>query len=103
SKRFGWCPGFGVEVTAILVEGRRINPPPVGIRWLGQPLAPTLTPREYEVMSAMAHGLTRKEVAAEQHVAMPTVQSHMAHAFLKLGAQSLVQAMNLLGWVCTDG
>ena len=89
-------------MTAILVEGRRINPPPVGIRWLGQPSAPTLTPREYEVMRALAHGLTRKEVAAELHVAMPIVQTHMSNAFLKLGAQSLVQAMNRQGWVCTD-
>jgi DNA-binding NarL/FixJ family response regulator len=93
-------------MTAILVEGRRINPPPVGIRWFGQPSAPDLslrlTFRELEVMRALAHGLTRKEVAAEQHVAMPTVQTHMSNAFLKLGAQSLVQAMNLLGWVCTD-
>ena len=90
-------------MTAILVEGRRINPPPVGIRWFGQPPVHKLTVRELEVMRALAHGLTRKEVAAEQHVAMPTVQTHMSNAFLKLGAQSLVQAMNLLGWVCTDG
>jgi len=87
-------------VTAILVEGRRINPPPPENRLLGH--TPALTSRELEVLRDLARGLTRKEVAAAQYVAVPTVQAHVANAFMKLGVGSLIQAMNVLGWVCTE-
>jgi len=85
-------------MTAVLSEGRRINPPSVGDRsWFGQP--PALTRREFEVLAALALGDTQKQVAARQFVSQSTIHSHVEHALRRLGVQSLVQAMNALGWV----
>lgn len=86
-------------MTAILVEGRRINPPQlVGDRSLsGRP--PALTPRELEVLVALAKGATRKEIAEGQCYAYSTINNLASNAFRKLGARSLVEAMNLMGWV----
>ena len=86
-------------MTAILVEGRRINPPQrVGDRSaFGQP--PALTRREREVLVQLARGSTRSEIAESQSYAYSTINNLASSAFRKLGARSLVEAMNLMGWV----
>jgi DNA-binding NarL/FixJ family response regulator len=86
-------------MTAILVEGRRINPPQlVGDRSrFGQP--PALTPSELAVLRLLATGITRKEIAEQRGSVYSTVNNHASNAFRKLGARSTVEMMNLMGWV----
>ncbi|MBB2923033.1 LuxR C-terminal-related transcriptional regulator [Cellulomonas cellasea] len=47
-----------------------------------------VTPREGAVLSAVAHRLTNAEIAAELHLSVRTVESHVAALRRKLGAQS---------------
>jgi DNA-binding CsgD family transcriptional regulator/tetratricopeptide (TPR) repeat protein len=47
-----------------------------------------LTPREREVASMAADGLSAKEIAARLFIGKRTVETHLAHAYTKLGVNS---------------
>lgn len=52
-----------------------------------------LTPRECEVLQALAGGLGDKEIAVRMGVRQETVKTHMANVFAKLGVESRMQAL----------
>jgi len=49
---------------------------------------PELTPQETAVTDLVARGLTNREVAAELHVTIKTVQYHLTRIYTKLGVRS---------------
>jgi len=55
----------------------------------------SLTPREREVLSALAEGLTTKAIARRLGVAMKTVESHKIRLFGKLGARTQAHAVSI--------
>jgi DNA-binding NarL/FixJ family response regulator len=55
-----------------------------------QPTDP-LTDREEEVLTAVARGRTNSEIAAELHIALSTVKTHIASLLLKIGARNRVE------------
>jgi len=78
---------LGPTVTRRLVEDfttRRSSPTPA--RGLAD-----LTPRELEILGAVARGLSNAEIAAELWIAEPTVKSHVSEALRKLGCRDRVQ------------
>lgn len=58
-----------------------------------QALGAKLTPREREVLQALAEGLSDKEIAQRLHVGVGTVHSHVANILSKLEVSSRLQAL----------
>jgi DNA-binding NarL/FixJ family response regulator len=61
-----------------------------GGRTAAAPIEP-LTPREEEVLVAVARGLTNTEIAAELFISLGTVKAHIAAMMLKLAARNRVE------------
>jgi PAS domain S-box-containing protein len=54
---------------------------------------PPLTPREREILSLVANGLTNEKVATTLEISPETVQSHVRHAMVKLEADTRTEAV----------
>jgi DNA-binding NarL/FixJ family response regulator len=52
-----------------------------------------LTPREREVLTLLAHGLSNEDVAAELVISEATVKTHLAHLMTKLAVREKAQAV----------
>ncbi len=52
-----------------------------------------LTPRERDVLRALADGLSDKEIAERLHIGTGTVRNHFMNIFNKLGVHSRLQAL----------
>jgi DNA-binding NarL/FixJ family response regulator len=57
--------------------------------------APTLSPRETEVLALVAAGRTNARIALELHVTPATVKTHLLHVFEKLGVGDRTRAVTL--------
>lgn len=79
-------PGEVIEV--MRVAGRRRERDREARLALGR-----LTPRELEVLQALAEGSCDKEIAERLHLGPGTVRSHMTKILKKLGARSRLQAV----------
>jgi len=61
----------------------------------GQAALERLTPRETEILSALASGHTANEIAGSLGISSLTVQSHMKSILAKLGVHSKIEAVTL--------
>jgi DNA-binding NarL/FixJ family response regulator len=52
-----------------------------------------LTPREREILTLMAHGLTNEDIAARLHLAMGTVKTHVCRILMRLEVHDRSQAV----------
>ena len=75
----------------ILAEFRRraVSPPGVGAKPPGE----SLSPRELQVLTLVAKGLTYKEVGAQLHLAERTIKYHMGEVVARLHVESRAQAI----------
>jgi DNA-binding NarL/FixJ family response regulator len=60
---------------------------------VGRQLADKLTPREREVLQALADGRSNREIAKQLHITVETQRTHMVNILAKLGAHSQLQAL----------
>ncbi|MDR0888801.1 MAG: LuxR C-terminal-related transcriptional regulator [Coriobacteriales bacterium] len=56
----------------------------------------TLTERERDLVSALANGLTRKEIADALCISLNTVKTHLGNIFTKLGVNSKAELLELI-------
>ncbi len=69
---------------------------PVGfVRDEGKLAALGITPRELEVLTLIAEGLSNREIADRVFVSENTVKTHLSRVFDKLGARRRTQAVQL--------
>jgi DNA-binding NarL/FixJ family response regulator len=75
------------RLIAAASAGPRPAPPPAS-------LPDDLTPREAEVRSLIAAGLSNSEIASTLVVSEATVKTHINHVFSKIGARDRAQAVH---------
>jgi len=56
----------------------------------------SLTAREREVAGLAAQGLTAKDIGAELHIGIRTVETHIGHAYAKLGVRSRLELARVM-------
>ena len=79
-----------VQERLLEAVGTAVPAPAPGTRQLPD----ELTPREAEVLSLIARGLSNREIAAHLVVSEATVKTHVNHVFAKIGARDRAQAVH---------
>jgi two-component system, NarL family, response regulator YdfI len=90
---FAAVQGFTVMTPNILEQLLQRNPEPQ-YDLEDAPLE-HLTPRELEVLEALAQGLGNKSIAKQLEISQSTVKFHIAQIYAKLNVSSRVSAVNL--------
>jgi DNA-binding NarL/FixJ family response regulator len=75
-------------------RGETFMPPEIGAR-IGFRAATNLTPREMDVLSCVAKGMSNKEIGAELNLVEGTVKVHLTSILSKLGVADRTQAVLL--------
>jgi DNA-binding NarL/FixJ family response regulator len=73
-------------------QGEQFIPPEISTRMSGRVLSP-LSPREMEVLSLIAKGLSNKEIAARLDLVEGTVKVHITSIFSKMRVMDRTQAI----------
>lgn len=80
-------------LSTILQQWRRLRAQPLSLGTRRR--RPVLTPRELDILSAMADGLAAKAIALRLGVAVKTVENHKIRIFEKLGVRSHAHAVTV--------
>lgn len=95
-------PELLIEAVRAAATGDSLISPEITRRLLDHVVAPGAAPtgdgaplssREAEVVACVARGLTNAEVAAELHVSLSTVKTHVAASMAKLEARNRVEVV----------
>jgi len=79
-------------------RGESALSPSVATRVLGRMRAPAeeaLSPRELEILQAVARGLSNKDIGRRLHVSQATVKTHLLRIFAKLGVDDRTAAVTV--------
>ncbi len=82
-----------LEVIRAVSEGQRYVPIEIGTKLAARMERPSLSEREYQVLSLMAKGKNNKAIAIELNITENTVKFHVANVMIKLGASDRTHAV----------
>jgi len=93
----GFCsksePGSSLlETIAAVADGRKVFPFASAANAVDDPLA-TLTPRERELLTALASGITNAQIAKRFEISLNTVKFHLKNLYEKLNVDNRSQAV----------
>lgn len=93
----GFCskndpPAHLLETIVSVASGKMVFPFIDVARLAADPFA-GLTPRERELLSALASGLTNQQMAAQLEISLNTVKFHLKNLYDKLGVSNRAQAV----------
>ena len=86
------------QAVRVAARGESVLSPGVASRVLGRMRAPAeeaLSPREIEVLGAVARGLSNRAIARSLHISEATVKTHLLHVFAKLGVDDRTAAVTV--------
>jgi two-component system nitrate/nitrite response regulator NarP len=94
---WGFCsksdPGANLlETIAAVADGRKVFPFVASARAVNDPLS-SLTPRERELLTALAGGITNAQIAKRFDISLNTVKFHLKNLYEKLSVENRSQAV----------
>jgi DNA-binding NarL/FixJ family response regulator len=87
-----------VDAVRAAARGETVLAPPVAARLVSRMRAPVteaLTPREVQVLAAVARGLSNPEIGRELFIGEATVKTHLLRVFAKLGVDDRTRAVTV--------
>jgi DNA-binding NarL/FixJ family response regulator len=87
-----------VDAVRAAARGETVLAPTVAARLVSRlrgPAPEPLTPREIEVLAAVAQGLSNAEIGRSLFIAEATVKTHLLRAFAKLGVDDRTRAVTV--------
>ncbi len=82
-----------MQAVEAIFDNQRCIPPAIAQRLSEAVSYETLSHREYEVLSLVAHGLTNKEIASQLCISDKTARNHVTSCLLKLNARDRTEAV----------
>ena len=85
----------GELVSAIrtVAAGKRIIAEDIRRQSKGNPMIPSLTPRQLEVLNSVSRGFTNREIADQFGISPESVKTHLENIFARIGASSRSEAV----------
>lgn len=85
----------GELVSAIrtVAAGKRIIADDIRRQSKGNPMIPSLTPRQLEVLNPVSRGFTNREIADQFGISPESVKTHLENIFARIGASSRSEAV----------
>ena len=85
----------GELVSAIrtVAAGKRIIADDIRRQSKGNPMIPSLTPRQLEVLNSVSRGFTNREIADQFGISPESVKTHLKNIFARIGASSRSEAV----------
>jgi DNA-binding NarL/FixJ family response regulator len=87
-----------VDAVRAAARGDTVLAPPVAARLVSRlrgPAIETLTPREAQVLAAVAQGLSNARIGQELRIGEATVKTHLLRVFAKLGVDDRTRAVTV--------
>jgi DNA-binding NarL/FixJ family response regulator len=81
-----------LEAIRAVHDGEKYIPPQVAAR-IGERMLAKLSPREMEVLTLLAKGLSNKEIASRLGLVVGTIKIYVANIYSKLGVSDRTQAL----------